>query len=105
MGFHEPIPKVAAADPSAGEKPGGFLQPIKDGWRLGGVALDFVIAHRQLWRYVLVAAVAVLVSGAVVGALADVLRRHAGVLVDALAGLGAYYYFGPPPHRWASPDW
>ena len=81
-----------ASDP-ARTRAGGFARSVRDGWRLGGLALDFVLEQRPLWRYALTAVGAVAASGVIVGALAVILRRHSGPVVDVLAGMGAYYYF------------
>jgi hypothetical protein len=64
---------------------------VMDGWRLGGAALDFVLGHRVLKRFVLIAAGIVLVASAAVAVAAVVLRREAGPVGYVLVGLGAYY--------------
>ena len=47
---------------------------VSDGWRLGGVALRFVLGHRALQRFVLAAAGVVAVAAAGVAVVAVVLR-------------------------------
>jgi hypothetical protein len=63
----------------------------RNGWHLGGAALDFVLANRALKRFVLAAGAIVLVLSAVVAAVAVVFRREAGPVGYAAAGLVAYY--------------
>jgi hypothetical protein len=64
---------------------------VKDGWRLGGAALRYVLANRPLQRFVLGAVVIVVVLSAGVAVAAVALRREAGPLVYVLVGLAAYY--------------
>jgi hypothetical protein len=61
------------------------------GWRLGGVALGFVLGHRVLQRFILSAIVIVLAISVVVAVTAVALRREAGPVGYVLVGLAAYY--------------
>jgi hypothetical protein len=67
------------------------LDNVKDGWRLGGAALRYVLASRALQRFVLGAAVIVVVLSAGVAVAAVALRREAGPVGYVLVGLTAYY--------------
>jgi uncharacterized protein DUF6159 len=67
------------------------LDHVKDGWRLGGAALRYVLASRPLQRFVLGAVVIVVVISAGVAVAAVALRREAGPLGYVLVGLAAYY--------------
>ena len=62
-----------------------------DGWLLGGAALGFVLEHRALRRFVLIAGGIVLVASGAVAVAAVVLRREAGPVGYVLVGLAAYY--------------
>lgn len=62
-----------------------------NGWRLGGVALGFVLGNRVLQRFVLSATVIVLAISVVVAVAAVALRREAGPVGYAMVGLVAYY--------------
>jgi Family of unknown function (DUF6159) len=64
---------------------------VSDGWRLGGGALDFVLHHRALQRFVLVATGIVLALSAAGAVTAVALRREAGPVGYVLVGLAAYY--------------
>jgi hypothetical protein len=64
---------------------------LSNGWRLGGVALGFVLGNRVLQRFVLSATVIVLSISVVVAVAAVALRREAGPVGYALVGLVAYY--------------
>jgi hypothetical protein len=64
---------------------------VSDGWRLGGAALSFVLHHRALQRFVLVAIGIVLVLSAAGAVTAVLLRREAGPVGYVLVGLAAYY--------------
>jgi hypothetical protein len=64
---------------------------LTDGWRLGGAALDFVLANRALQRFVLSAIGIVLAISLAVAVAAVLLRREAGPVGYALVGLAAYY--------------
>jgi hypothetical protein len=64
---------------------------LSDGWRLGGVALGFVLGNRALQRFVLSATVIVLAISVGVAVAAVALRREAGPVGYALVGLAAYY--------------
>ena len=64
---------------------------VMDGWRLGGAALSFVLGHRALKRFVLIAAGIVLVASAAVAGAAVILRREAGPVGYVLVGLAFYY--------------
>jgi hypothetical protein len=64
---------------------------LSNGWRLGGVALGFVLGNRVLQRFVLSAIVIVLSISALVAVAAVALRREAGPVGYALVGLAAYY--------------
>jgi hypothetical protein len=86
-------PAVSASpdrDESA-RHPGGMRDYVRNGWLLGGAALDFVLANRVLKRFVLVAGAIVLILSAAVAAVAVVLRREAGPVGYAAVGLVAYY--------------
>ena len=63
----------------------------RDGWRLGGAALAFVLENRALRRFVLPAVVIVVVVAAGVAVAAVALRREAGPVGYVLVGLAAYY--------------
>jgi uncharacterized protein DUF6159 len=67
------------------------LDNVKQGWRLGGAALRYVLASRALQRFVLGAVVIVVVIAAGVAVAAVVLRREAGPIGYVLVGLAAYY--------------
>jgi Family of unknown function (DUF6159) len=67
------------------------LDYVKDGWRLGGAALRYVLANRALQRFVLGAITVVVVLSAGVAVAAVALRREAGPVVYVLVGLSAYY--------------
>src|SRR5436189_5026337 len=69
----------------------GMLDNLKDGWRLGGAALGFVLGNRALQRFVLGAIVIVLAISAGVAVAAVALRREAGPVGYALVALAAYY--------------
>jgi Family of unknown function (DUF6159) len=69
----------------------GVRDYVRDGWLLGGAALGFVLRHRPLQRFTLIAAGIVVVSAAGVAVVAVALRRHAGPVGYALVGLAAYY--------------
>jgi hypothetical protein len=78
---------------------------LSNGWRLGGVALRFVLGNRVLQRFVLSAIVIVLAISVVVAVAAVALRREAGPVGYALVGLAAYYCLsvmvsGVPPVSW-----
>ena len=62
---------------------------MKDGWRLGGAALRYVLANRALQRFVLGAVVIVVVVSAGVAVAAVALRREAGPVGYVLVGLAA----------------
>jgi hypothetical protein len=64
---------------------------VSGGWRLGGGALDFVLRHRALQRFVLVATGIVLALSAAGAVIAVALRREAGPVGYVLVGLAAYY--------------
>ena len=64
---------------------------VMDGWRLGGAALSFVLGHRALKRFVLIAAGIVLVASAAAAGAAVILRREAGPVGYVLVGLAFYY--------------
>ena len=64
---------------------------VSHGWHLGGAALDFVLAHRALKRFMLMAAGIVLVASAAVAVTTVVLRREAGPVGYVLVGLAGYY--------------
>ena len=64
---------------------------LSNGWRLGGVALGFVLGNRVLQRFVLSAIVIVLAISVMVAVAAVALRREAGPVGYALVGLVAYY--------------
>jgi hypothetical protein len=67
------------------------LDYVKDGWRLGGAALRYVLANRALQRFVLGAVVILVVIAAGVAVAAVALRREAGPIGYVLVGLAAYY--------------
>lgn len=62
---------------------------LSDGWRLGGLALGFVLGNRALQRFVLSAIVIVLAISVVVAVAAVALRREAGPVGYVLVGLAA----------------
>jgi hypothetical protein len=64
---------------------------VRDGWLLGGAALDFIREGRALKRFVLISAAVAVVVSAGVAVAAVALRREAGPLEYALVGLAAYY--------------
>jgi hypothetical protein len=64
---------------------------VSNGWSLGGAALRFVLRHRALQRFVLVATGIVLVLCAAGAVAAVALRREAGPVGYVLVGLAAYY--------------
>jgi Family of unknown function (DUF6159) len=64
---------------------------VRDGWALGGAALEFVLRDRPLQRFALVSVAIVVVLGAGVGAAAVALRREAGPVGYVVVGLVAYY--------------
>jgi hypothetical protein len=66
-------------------------ESLIDGWRLGGAALHFILEHRPVRRYMLIATalLALFWAGAAVAGV--LLRRHAGPLEYVLVGLGALY--------------
>jgi hypothetical protein len=64
---------------------------VMDGWLLGGAALGFVLEHRALKRFALIAAGIVVVASAAVAVTAVVLRRETGPVGYVLVGLAAYY--------------
>ena len=64
---------------------------LSNGWRLGGVALGFVLGNRVLQRFVMSAILIVLTISVVVAVAAVALRREAGPVGYALVGLVAYY--------------
>jgi hypothetical protein len=65
---------------------------LSNGWRLGSVALSFVLGNRALQRFVLSATVIVLAISAGVAVAAVALRREAGPVGYVLVGLAAYYF-------------
>jgi hypothetical protein len=67
------------------------LDNVKDGWRLGGAALRYVLASPVLQRFVLGAIVVVVAISAGVAVAAVALRREAGPVGYVLVGLAAYY--------------
>jgi hypothetical protein len=67
------------------------LNNVKEGWRLGGAALRYVLASRPLQRFVLAAVAIVVLPAAGVAVAAVVLRREAGPVGYVLVGLAAYY--------------
>jgi hypothetical protein len=67
------------------------LNNVKDGWRLGGAALRYVLASPALQRFVLGAVAIVVVVSAGVAVAAVALRREAGPVGYVLVGLVAYY--------------
>src|SRR4051794_31631925 len=69
----------------------GMRDNVRDGWLLGGVALDFVLRDRALKHFMLIAAGIVLVTSAAVAVAAVALRREAGPVGYVLVGLVAYY--------------
>jgi uncharacterized protein DUF6159 len=64
---------------------------VSNGWSLGGAALRFVLRHRALQRFVLVATGIVLLLCAAGAVAAVALRREAGPVGYVLVGLAAYY--------------
>jgi hypothetical protein len=64
---------------------------VRDGWLLGGAALDFIREGRALKRFVLISAAVAVVVSAGVAVAAVALRREAGPLEYVLVGLAAYY--------------
>ena len=68
-----------------------MLDNVKDGWRLGGAALRYVLASPALQRFVLGAVAIVIVVSAGVAVAAVALRREAGPVGYVLVGLAAYY--------------
>src|SRR5262245_4255316 len=83
----------AVPDPgaSAAWRSRGVRDYVRDGWRLGGAALGYVMGDGVLKRFVLVAGGLVLVASAAVAVVAVVLRTEAGPLGYVLVGLAAYY--------------
>jgi len=66
-------------------------ESLSDGWRLGGASLRFILEHRPVRRYTLVAAAIVVVLWAAGAAAGVVLRRHAGPVEYVLIGVAGAY--------------
>jgi uncharacterized protein DUF6159 len=87
-------PSMLTLTSSAGEprhRSPGMRDYARDGWHLGGAALNFVRAHRELKRFVLSAMAVVLVLSAAVAVVGVALRRDAGPIDYALVGAAAYF--------------
>jgi len=83
---------MTARAPESRHRPGGLIEAVTDGWRLGGTAIGFVLGSKPLRRFLLGSLGAAVLLAAGVAVVAVVLRRHGGPVVYALAGFGASYF-------------
>ena len=82
----------ATAAPGLGVIRRGMRHYVLDGWKLGGIALTFVRHSRPLQRFVIVAALGILLAEGAAGFFSVIVRRdNGGAIVDVLEAALATY--------------